>query len=292
VRSPPPRCRSAQPEGACAAEAGAAAEPPRSLEAAGADEASFLARPAQAPERCHGHCRRRRSSGPHKKGVTMNVHVKAGNVTALATKLNHRLTKMCPKNAITFGHNGCCLPHNTLYLTEFQASVAKQNYRAIGEAIAPVKDAFGPPCTTTLKEPRASGSYVLWDMVKQPCLQALSDLVVSQLRGLAVPDQPVPEWVDGLPEPVKTQKKTAVELFGSPNVFFQHGPHITIGYVDDDCAGFPGGLAAAVGELYRKVPEAAEAVSAAEEIGYAVTGKYTEVGAVPANGVVGSLKLV
>jgi len=220
----------------------------------------------------------------------LDVHAQADkDLTAVAMRLNEKLTELCPGNQVTFGEEGCCTPHNTLYLTAFEEKAQAESYAAIGRAIAPVADAFVAPCSTTMKPLRASGAFVMWDLELNTCLQSLSDLVVSQLQHLALQNQSVPQWVYELEEPARSQKIIGVRLFGSPNVFFQYGPHVTIGWVDDDCKGFEGGLAAAVEAAYASVPEAARAESVVESIAYAVAGDH---GTVPRGKELGVLPLV
>lgn len=38
------------------------------------------------------------------------------------------------------------------------------------------------------------------------------------------------DWVDSLPEPTKSEKEAYIIQFGSPNVFTQFDPHVTVGY--------------------------------------------------------------
>ena len=45
---------------------------------------------------------------------------------------------------------------------------------------------------------------------------------------LAVPNQAVPDWVQHLPEPERSEKIALIRQYGSPNVFSQFRPHVTI----------------------------------------------------------------
>ena len=77
------------------------------------------------------------------------------------------------------------------------------------------------------------------------CLQFMSDAVVnatyvivafsrSKLRHplcmyhLAVPNQTIPDWVQHLPEPERSEKIAYIKQYGSPNVFTQFQPHVTL----------------------------------------------------------------
>ena len=58
----------------------------------------------------------------------------------------------------------------------------------------------------------------------------MSDRIVNATHRFAVPNQPVPSWVNGLPEPEKSEKIKAIQEYGSPNVFSQFAPHVTLAF--------------------------------------------------------------
>lgn len=70
----------------------------------------------------------------------------------------------------------------------------------------------------------------MWDVHVTPCLQKWSDLLATQLSKYMVPDQPIPDWVQVLPEPLRTEKINMIKEYGSPNVFDQFGPHVTLAW--------------------------------------------------------------
>jgi hypothetical protein len=45
---------------------------------------------------------------------------------------------------------------------------------------------------------------------------------------LATPNQTVPDWVQHLPEPERSEKIAFIRVYGSPNVFSQFQPHVTL----------------------------------------------------------------
>jgi hypothetical protein len=45
---------------------------------------------------------------------------------------------------------------------------------------------------------------------------------------LAVPNQTIPDWVQHLPEPERSAKIAFIKQYGSPNVFSQFQPHVTL----------------------------------------------------------------
>eukprot|EP01028_Stygiella_incarcerata_P004195 TRINITY_DN1892_c0_g1_i1.p1 TRINITY_DN1892_c0_g1~~TRINITY_DN1892_c0_g1_i1.p1 ORF type:complete len:195 (+),score=32.33 TRINITY_DN1892_c0_g1_i1:331-915(+) len=119
-------------------------------------------------------------------------------------------------------------PHVTVYLTEFYANNMGRIIDAL-EAIS-LEMRENDICTfQTTNNVDVSGTYVLWSMENSACLQKLSDLVVNATCAFAVPNQPIPSWVLDIQDPiVRQEKEEYVRKFGSPNVFRQFQPHITI----------------------------------------------------------------
>ena len=107
--------------------------------------------------------------------------------------------------------------------------------------------ATGPaatPCEVGLSAPYAAGQYAMMNVTNAACLQRASDLVVNATHALSAPNQTAPSWVHALPEPERSEKLRDIALFGSPNVFGQFAPHVTIGWAEDADA-----VAAAVAAL-------------------------------------------
>jgi len=69
-----------------------------------------------------------------------------------------------------------------------------------------------------------------------PCLQYYSDSIVNATYMYAQPNQTAPSWVSSLPEPERSEKIKDVALYGSPNVFNQFQPHVTVGWASDAAA--------------------------------------------------------
>lgn len=74
----------------------------------------------------------------------------------------------------------------------------------------------------------------MWDVVVSPCLQQWSDLLVKRISQYIVPNQPIPDWVLGLPEPLRSEKISMIKKYGSPNVFDQFQPHVTLAWDDKE----------------------------------------------------------
>jgi hypothetical protein len=117
-------------------------------------------------------------------------------------------------------------PHVTLYLSKFPESVLPDLINAIREA---VKDsAFNLPCESKTSSVFASGSYIMLPISESVCLQSMSNIVVQHTHHMALPNQTAPAWLLALPEPQRSMKMDMLNRFGSPNVFRQYEPHITL----------------------------------------------------------------
>ena len=115
--------------------------------------------------------------------------------------------------------------HVTLYLTEWQSTAPVE--RALASLLPRLSS---ERCTLALTSPYAAGNFAMLRVTLTSCLQRSSDLVVNSTHTLAVQNQSVPAWVYGLPEPTRSEKIRYVQLYGSPNVFDQFQPHVTIGW--------------------------------------------------------------
>ncbi len=53
-----------------------------------------------------------------------------------------------------------------------------------------------------------TGTYALWNAKneKGSCIQLMSDTIVNALVKYIVPNQPIPDWVLQLPEPLRSEK--------------------------------------------------------------------------------------
>jgi hypothetical protein len=72
------------------------------------------------------------------------------------------------------------------------------------------------PITTTTTSNTATSvhsNYAMWSGHLTAALQALSDIVVATTMEFIVPDQPVPGWVDSLPEPERSRKITMIKTY-------------------------------------------------------------------------------
>ena len=76
--------------------------------------------------------------------------------------------------------------------------------------------------------------FALWNVELSGCLQTLSDTVVQATYHLATPNQPIPAWINSLPPAEKAAKIAMIRKYGSPNVFSQFQPHVTVAYDTTD----------------------------------------------------------
>ncbi len=98
-------------------------------------------------------------------------------------------------------------------------------------------------CDVALRGVSVGAGYVMWNVPVSQCLQELSDAVVLATYQFAKPNQKAPAWVYSLPEPARKAKLAMVKKYGSPNVFSQFDPHLTIAYdTADNLTAIFGGL--------------------------------------------------
>ena len=117
-------------------------------------------------------------------------------------------------------------PHVTLYLSQFPVSSLPELLAAIAETAK--SPAFSNSCSSNVSSATVTGSYMMLSIAVSSCLQRMSDILVAQTHHLALPNQTAPEWIESLPEPQRSVKKSMLHRFGSPNVFSQFEPHITL----------------------------------------------------------------
>ena len=68
-----------------------------------------------------------------------------------------------------------------------------------------------------------AGKWLMLDNQPSPELQQLADEITVQLVKLRDKNAQLPDWVKAYPEKIKT-----FERYGSPNVFTQFNPHVTL----------------------------------------------------------------
>ena len=110
-------------------------------------------------------------------------------------------------------------PHVTLYLTSYLASALPEVKRVVKDI---AKHQYSFPLEITGASVTKS-QWVFLDVKDSKTLQTLSDRVAQRLASLHDKSMPTPSWVKKYPE-----KEAFVKKYGSPNVFSQFQPHITL----------------------------------------------------------------
>jgi Protein of unknown function (DUF1045) len=176
--------------------------------------------------------------------VRLNVHaVMPPGLATAARALNANITTLAPHNEINLSNGS--VPHVSLYLTAFlqehEADVLrvtkdvarKFDFQQAASSPKPSpKTGFRCPMDFEGKT-LVQGDYGMWEVDNDnhsSCLQLLSNALVAALEPFIVPNQPIPAWVKALPEPERSEKEAMIKKYGSPNVFSQFQPHLTLAW--------------------------------------------------------------
>lgn len=116
--------------------------------------------------------------------------------------------------------------HITLYLTDYP----DKNIPQLVKRVAFLAKFWQAGALKTTSFYVTEGNYVMLgiDLAPEPdgsnpYLQQMSDEVVLQLNALRDHKAPIPDWAMN-----NAVKRQAFSLYGSPNVFFEYTPHITL----------------------------------------------------------------
>jgi len=169
--------------------------------------------------------------------VPVNIHVKLDSYSeSMSEYFDRHLHLYCQHDDVWL--RGINQPHITLYLTDF-LPVYLDQLTSIVRSLSTVSHRCPLPLNTAF----VSGAYGMWSVDSSPCLQSMSDAIVNATHGLITPNQPIPDWVAQLPDsPQKAHKIDLVQKFGSPNVFDQFSPHVTLAYDSYDSDNLSGVL--------------------------------------------------
>lgn len=139
-------------------------------------------------------------------------------------------------------------PHVTLYLADFDLetktnaatpaaahgkttppALNQTKLHALIKAVTSTVSAFDP-CDVVLSGGVVeAGSYTMLNVQRTPCLQGLSDAVVHNTKEFVRFPAVVPDWAKDDPQKVRN-----VVRYGSPNVFQDFHPHVTVGYLEEE----------------------------------------------------------
>ena len=172
------------------------------------------------------------------KALSLDIHLKlleesssSSCLYETSVRANENLRKVSPTEQISFHQT---IPHITLYLTNFVDERIEEIVHTLKSIVTCL-----PQQPIEIDDAIVNGPYAMYQVVNPKSLQSLSDAVVENIRSFITPNQQVPDWVYNLPEPERSRKINYVERYGSPNVFDEFEPHITVGYDDGGDGGFP-----------------------------------------------------
>lgn len=150
--------------------------------------------------------------------LPVDIHVMLdASTVSLAEAADRTLHALLPGDEVFL--NTIDMPHVTLYLTQFEADNLLDLIATVGAVVANFTT-----CTAQLNNATAVGTYGMWMGPASPCLQLMSDSLVNATMQYIVPNQPIPSWINTLPEPLREEKIAMIEKYGSPNVFTQFQP--------------------------------------------------------------------
>eukprot|EP01122_Echinamoeba_exundans_P014530 TRINITY_DN6606_c0_g1_i1.p1 TRINITY_DN6606_c0_g1~~TRINITY_DN6606_c0_g1_i1.p1 ORF type:complete len:230 (+),score=13.38 TRINITY_DN6606_c0_g1_i1:52-741(+) len=154
--------------------------------------------------------------------VPINIHIRLSDEARQTVEaLSARMRAALPNDEIDFQTQ--FIPHVTLYLTDFQPTYIKEVILSSSSIVANYV-----PCLMTTSNWVVSGDYGMWNVNTSSCLQQLSNQIVEATHQFITPNQTIPGWVLSLPEPLRSEKIALIQKYGSPNVFEQFQPHVTM----------------------------------------------------------------
>ncbi|WP_256383271.1 2'-5' RNA ligase family protein [Photobacterium toruni] len=111
------------------------------------------------------------------------------------------------------------LPHITLYLTEYPTN----NLKLLKQKAQQLANQWHQFDLTLDHIQRTKGNWLMLDVDNTPELQQLADTATIMVAPLRTINPTIPTWVNHYPE-----KLAAFRRYGSPNVFMNFEPHITL----------------------------------------------------------------
>ncbi|MBI3039518.1 hypothetical protein HYY75_10835 [bacterium] len=118
----------------------------------------------------------------------------------------------------TFAQQGLVI-HGTLFMTEYPHGKRDEIFRIVSTLASGTKTF---PITSTGLH-RTNGNWFFLNLERNKYFQKLSDSLCELLSPLRLIDQKPPDWLLNYP-----QKLKSFEMYGSPNVFGDFEPHITL----------------------------------------------------------------
>ena len=146
------------------------------------------------------------------------------NIFAVLSSEIEEAAKSCSESLLvqeklkTFPQQGYQI-HCTLYM----ANYSPERVNSLKELVASFALTVRPFDATSSGMFVTKEHWLFLNIVKDRNLQTLSDTIVTLTAPLRSPNQFIPEWAKSSPEKLECIKK-----YGSPNVFVQFGPHLTL----------------------------------------------------------------
>ncbi|MBY3788955.1 2'-5' RNA ligase family protein [Photobacterium carnosum] len=137
------------------------------------------------------------------------------NVDKTVSTISHQLKKQHLSSLYSQGY----LPHITLYLTEYPT----QNLKSLKQQAQQLATQWHSFNLTLSNIESTKGDWLMLKVSNTPELQRLADTAAITIAPLRAMDPKVPTWVSHYPE-----KLAAFQRYGSPNVFTNFEPHITL----------------------------------------------------------------
>lgn len=154
---------------------------------------------------------------PQPETVKLNVFaIVSDNLETMAAKAGDALKKEEQLDAYpSIGYQVHC----TLYMTQY----APEKVAVVQGIVASIAETVKPFPVTAAGISATKDFWLFINLDKNRNLQTLSDTVVQQLCGHRFPSDFIPDWVKQYP-----QKLEYVTKYGSPNVFAEFEPHLTL----------------------------------------------------------------
>ena len=114
--------------------------------------------------------------------------------------------------------------HCTLYMTLYPKDAIKE----IDEKVAKIAKNIAPFGVTTNGLEITTGDWLFINLDKSVRFQNLADLAAKMLSPLRIKSDYIPEWAKNMPN-----KVAYITKYGSPNVFDEFNPHLTITAKED-----------------------------------------------------------
>lgn len=148
--------------------------------------------------------------------VNYNVFVTMDDI---ATKNVEDISKNLNKHNIKTLYDEGYKIHVTLYLSEYK----KEALEKIKEVVDEISKTAKPIELEFYNIRRTGGNWLMLDAKKAYDIQALADEVTARLLPIRATDAKVPDWAKNIPA-----KAQSFITYGSPNVFSNFDPHITL----------------------------------------------------------------